>query len=102
MLLANILCNMQAVPRQPGIVTKAREAVERIKLRVVSQALWACNRHTGLVQDTSINENWHSWLGRTVPILGGVRTLLMLCCLLTWQVYRFNQSVRRRKQAAKA
>ena len=74
--------------------------MERIKNPVVSQALWACCRHPGLVQGTSINENWHSWLARMVPILGGVRTFFMLCCLLTWQVYRFNQSVQRSKQAA--
>ena len=74
--------------------------MERIKNPVVSQALWACNRHAGLVQGTSINENWHSWLARMIPILGGVRTFFMLCCLLTWQVYCFNQAVRRNKQAA--
>ena len=100
-LLANILCIVQAMPSPPGIVTRAvREAVERIKNPVVSQALWACCQHAGLVQGTSINEGWHSWLARTIPILGGVRTFFMLCCLLTWQVYRFNQSVRRSKQAA--
>ena len=94
-------CNVQAVPSQSGIVTKAvREAVERIKNPVVSQALWACCQHAGLVQGTSINENWHSWLARTIPVLGGVRTYFMLCCLLMWQAYRFNQSVRRSKQAA--
>ena len=100
-LLDSIFCNVQAMPSQAGIVTKVvREAVDRIKNSVVSQALWACCQHAGTVQGTSINENWHSWLACTIPILGGVRTFFMLCCLLTWQVYRFNQLVRQSKQAA--
>lgn len=87
----------------PGIVTKVvREAVERIKNPVVSRALWACSQHENLIQGTSINENWHSWLKHHIPILGGVRTFFMMCMLLAWQQYRFNQSVLRNRKAASA
>ena len=69
---------------------------------MVLAALWATTQHLDLIQGTSINENWHSWLKTHLPILGGIRTYFMLCVLLQWQQMRFNSAVlMRRRQAAK-
>lgn len=88
-----------------GIVTsKVRAAVGRIKAAHVLKALFANTRHPELTQGTSGNENWHSWLRRTIPVHGGVRSYFMLLILLAWQMMRFNEAVeaRRRKAAEKA
>ena len=88
-----------------GVVTgKVKEAVQRIKAPAVLQALWLNTTHPELTQGTSGNENWHSWLKRRIPVLGGVRSFFMLLILLAWQMMRFNEAVeqRRSKAAAKA
>ena len=49
---------------------KVQEAVNRIKKPVVLEALYTSTKHSELTQGTSGNENWHSWVRRTIPILG--------------------------------
>ena len=84
----------------PGIVTKAvQDALKRIKKPVVLNALWVACEHPELVQGTSCNENWHSWLRSRIPILGGVRGYAMLVILLTWNVMRFNEAVQANQDA---
>lgn len=52
-----------------GIVTKkVQEAVNRIKKPVVLEALYANTKHEELTQGTCGNENWHSWVRRTIQI----------------------------------
>lgn len=69
-----------------GIATQAvLEAIELIKKPVVLAALWATTQYLNLIQGTSINVNWHSWLKTHLPVLGGIRTYLMLSMLLQWQ-----------------
>jgi len=86
-----------------GIVTsKVREAIQRIKSPAVLKALWYNTTHPELTQGTSGNENWHSWLRRRIPILGGVRSFFMLLILLAWQMMRFNEAVERRRSKAAA
>lgn len=87
----------------PGIVTTTvRDAVKRIKNPVVLDALWVATEYPHLAQGTSCNENWHSWLRRNIPILGGVRSYGMLVILLTWNVMRFNEAVQANQDAAVA
>lgn len=87
----------------PGIViTTVRDAVKRIKNPVVLDALWVATEYPHLAQGTSCNENWHSWLRRNIPILGGVRSYGMLVILLTWNVMRFNEAVQANQDAAVA
>ena len=82
-----------------GIVTrKVQEAVNRIKKPVVLEALYANTKHEELTQGTSGNENWHSWVRRTIQILGGIRGLCMILIYLEWQMMRFNEAVRRNRQ----
>ena len=55
-----------------GIVTgKVKDAVQRIKNPAVTKALFYNTTNPELTQGTSGNENWHSWLRRIIPILGG-------------------------------
>ena len=84
-----------------GIVTKkVQEAVNRIKKPVVLEALYANTKHKELTQGTSENENWHSWVRRTIQILAGIRGLSMILIFLKWQMMRFNEAVRRNRQKA--
>ena len=84
-----------------GIVTrKVQDAVNRIKKPVVLQALYANTKHQELTQGTSGNENWHSWVHRTIQVLGGVRGLFTIRIYLEWQMMRFNEAVRRNQQKA--
>lgn len=84
-----------------GIVTrKVQEAANRIKKPVVLEALYANTKHQELAQGTSGNENWHSWVRRTIQILGGVRGLFMIRIFLEWQMMRFNEAVSRNRQKA--
>lgn len=77
-----------------GIASKSvLNAVRLIKEPVVLAALWATTEHLDLIQGTSINENWHSWLRTHLPILGGIRTFFLLLILLSWQQMRFNEAV---------
>lgn len=79
---------------------KVQEAVNRIKKPVVLEALYANTKHPELTQGTSGNENWHSWVRRTILILGGVRGLFMIRIYLKWQMMRFNEAVCRARQKA--
>ncbi len=96
---------MQDARSKDGIATsKVWEAVKRIKKPAVLNALFANTKHKELTQGTSGNENWHSWLRRTIAILGGMRGLAMIQKFLAWQMMRFNEAVRaaRRKSAQKS
>ena len=86
----------------PGIAVtpKVRDALRRIQNRVVLDALWVACEHPELVQGTSTNENWHSWLRSRIPILGGVRGYAMLVIFLTWNMMRFNEAVQAKQDAA--
>ena len=106
-------CSIRGVVRAPPITmevrawivtSKVREAVQRIKSPAVLKALRFNTTHPELTQETSGNENWHSWLRRRIPILGGVRSFFMLLTMLAWQMVNFNEAVesRRTKAAAKA
>ena len=74
------------------------KAIELIKKPVVLAALWATTQHLDLIQGTSINENWHSWLKTHLPVLGGIRTYFMISMLLQWQQMRFNNAVSARRR----
>lgn len=106
-LLAFSKCRQDSLPcaalqATSGISTKSvLNAVRLIKEPVVLAALWATTLHLDLIQGTSINENWHSWLKTHLPILGGIRTYFLLLILLQWQQMRFNKAVRD-KRAGKA
>lgn len=92
---------LQAFGSKEGIVTsKVQDAIKRIKKPAVLNALFANIKHTELTQGTSGNENWHSWLRRTIAILGGVRGLFIILIFLEWQMMRFNESVRASRQKA--
>ena len=106
-------CSIPGVVRAPQITTevrarivtsKIREAVQRIKSPAVLKALWFNTTHSELTQGTSSDENWHSWLRRRIPILGGVRSFFMQLIMLAWQMVNLNEAVERRrtKAAAKA
>ena len=86
-----------------GIATPAvLRAIELIKKPVVLAALWATSLHPDLIQGTSINENWHSWLKLHLPILGSIRSYFMMSILLQWQQMRFNNQVlAQRRQASR-
>lgn len=78
----------------PGIATPTvLKAIDLIKKPVVLAALWATTLHLDLIQGTSINENWHSWLKLHLPILGGIRSYFMMSILLQWQQMMFNNQV---------
>ena len=79
---------------------KVQEAVNRIKKPVVLEALFANTKHPELTQGTSGNENWHSWVQRTIQILGGVRGIFIIRIFLKWQMMRFNEAVSRARQKA--
>lgn len=84
-----------------GIASAAvLKAIQLIKKPAVLAALWAITQHLDLIQGTSINENWHSWLKTHLPILGGIRSYFMLDMLLQWQQLRFNSAVLTRRQQA--
>jgi hypothetical protein len=86
-----------------GVVTKAvRDAVGRIKKQPVLGALMGASKYPELTQGSSGNENWHSWLKRTIPVLGGLRTYFMLCILLAWAQMRFNEAVLAKRKAKQA
>ncbi len=61
-------------------------------------ALFANTKHKELTQGTSGNENWHSWLWRTIAILGGRRGLAMIQKFLAWQMMRFNEAIKAARQ----
>ncbi len=78
---------MQDARSKDGIATsKVREAINRIKRPAVLNALFANTLHKELTQGTSGNENWHSWLRRTIAILGGMRGLATTLDSLAWQI----------------
>ena len=88
----------------PGIAVavtqKVRDASRRIKDRVVLDALWVASEHPELVQGTSQNENWHSWMCSRIPILEGVHGYAMLATLHAWNMMRFNEAVQANQYAA--
>jgi len=92
---------VQDASKEGGIVTqKVREAVGRIKTICLLEALFANTRHPELTQGTSGNENWHSWLKRNIPVLGGVRSFFTLLILLAWQMMRFNEAIETNQKKA--
>ena len=91
---------LQEVTREGIATRKVQDAVNRIKKPVVLEALYANTRHAELTQGTSGNENWHSWVRRTIQILGGVRGLFMMRIYLKWQMMRFNEAVGRAREKA--
>lgn len=96
---------MQDTRSKEGIATnKVREAINRIKRPAVLNALFANTLHKELTQGTSGNENWYSWLRRTIAILGGMRGLAMIQMFLAWQMMRFNEAIKaaRQKSAQKS
>ena len=96
---------MQDTTSKDGFATsKFREAIKRIGKPAVLNALFANTKHMELTQGTSGNENWHSWLQRTIAILGGMRGLAMMQMFLAWQMMRFNEAIRaaRQKSAEKS
>lgn len=90
--------SLQELTREGIATRKVQEAVNRIKKPVVLEALYANTKHEELTQGTSGNENWHSWVRRTIQILGGIRGLFMILMYLEWQMMRFNEAVRRNRQ----
>lgn len=72
----------------------------RIKKRPVLGALFGASKYPEPTQGTSGNKNWHLWLKRTVPVLGGLRTYFMLRILLIWAEMRFNEAVLTKRKAA--
>ena len=54
-----------------------KPSTEFRSLRVLN-AMFANTLHRKLTQRTSGNKNWHSWIRRTIAILGGMRGLAMI------------------------
>lgn len=91
---------IEIIVQGTGIVTKmVRDAVARIKKEPVLSALVGASKYPEFTQGSSGNENWHSWLKRTIPVLGGLRTYFMLTILLAWAQMRFNEAVLAKRKA---
>ena len=101
--LAPLLCMQDARSKDRIVSSKVREAVGRLKKPAALSAVFADTLHTELTQGMSGNEKWHSWLRRTIVILGGMRRLAMTQIFLAWQMMRFSEAVgaARKKSAQK-